>query len=591
MDISQDEIYDYVFKLLSTSDDIDSLTMRKIIDGFQEKYGLDSIEKEMKSEVRKTVDQVYSRLNEKEGDEIDTKKTPVKSNIQEYPQTKSKRKRDGSSEESNRNSADDKRKKDNKKQKIEHNYDSDDSVKISLEENSSRKSYEKASTHQEQSNQGNGKKNLNGKHKRKEDSSDDSDLSDEKSENEKNEILVVKEKQNMMKAKGSSEKKYAVDTTDSSDNQMSEGKSTSSKNKPTIVGASDSKEQRKKKQKNTTKKLKKTNKRIEDDSDISSSEDDFENVSVTKKDKMTTKNDNRSPVDNKSDDKLASLKSKLKNFEDSVDTKGENQKRNSDSSSSDDDDDKRSSTKSSGESASGKKQSRGGRAENESGDDEKFFDKKKKRGSYVAGKEDLKSSRKEREDSSKLKNLKRYLRACGMHQNYIKFFEECRSMTAKERKLEEHIREVTGIEGRFTLEKCKKYKLKKEEADELAELDVSKIIGTPEKGKRVTRQSSSCSVSRQAFTPSPVGKGVFSNLRDLLDSDESENEKRERKTKKTIVLESDEDKEDNIQSGDSGEGDESEDEDEGTGDERRTGEENKILKKMGKTLDSSEESD
>lgn len=93
-------------------------------------------------------------------------------------------------------------------------------------------------------------------------------------------------------------------------------------------------------------------------------------------------------------------------------------------------------------------------------------------------------------------------------------------MAGKERKLEEHIREVTGIEGsspsalatfyslqtiakenyfsnisffllyfdvkvlfyhlgRITLEKCKKYKLKKEEADELAELDVSKIIGTP----------------------------------------------------------------------------------------------------------------
>lgn len=32
--------------------------------------------------------------------------------------------------------------------------------------------------------------------------------------------------------------------------------------------------------------------------------------------------------------------------------------------------------------------------------------------------------------------------------------------------------------GRITLEKCKKYKLKKEKEDEMAELDVSKIITT-----------------------------------------------------------------------------------------------------------------
>lgn len=61
------------------------------------------------------------------------------------------------------------------------------------------------------------------------------------------------------------------------------------------------------------------------------------------------------------------------------------------------------------------------------------------------------------------------------------------------------------------------------------------------KGKRVTRQSSSCSVSKKAFTPSPAGKGVFNNLRDLVDSEESESEKRARTTKKMIVLDSSED--------------------------------------------------
>ena len=38
---------------------------------------------------------------------------------------------------------------------------------------------------------------------------------------------------------------------------------------------------------------------------------------------------------------------------------------------------------------------------------------------------------------------------------------------------------IIVFKGRITLEKCKKYKLKKEEAEEVAELDVSKIIGTP----------------------------------------------------------------------------------------------------------------
>jgi hypothetical protein len=72
------------------------------------------------------------------------------------------------------------------------------------------------------------------------------------------------------------------------------------------------------------------------------------------------------------------------------------------------------------------------------------------------------------------------------------------------------------------------------------------------KGKRLTRQSSS--VSKKSFTPSPAGKGVFANLRDLVDSEESESEKSARKTKKVVVLDSDSDgstdqKEDNTHSG------------------------------------------
>ena len=278
-------------------------------------------------------------------------------------------------------------------------------------------------------NKGSGKKDLNGKHKSKEDSSDDSDVSVEfESGNGENEMmLVVKKKQNkkIMKAKSSSEKKYAVDITDSSDNQMSEEKSTSSEKKLKMVEARgkndvssdsddlmslknklkkfehsvensdsnftmDSEKNWKKKQKKATKKFKQSKMMKDDDSDFPS-EDDFENVSVEKNDMMMQKNDSRSSLGNKSDDELLTLKSKLKNFEDSVDTKSENQRKSDVWSSSDDNgDDERSlkkpSAESSGESASGKKQSKSERVENASGNDRKNFGKKKKRGSYIPGK-------------------------------------------------------------------------------------------------------------------------------------------------------------------------------------------------------------
>lgn len=37
------------------------------MDGLQEKFGLDSFEKGMKSKVRETVDKVYAQLQQKEG--------------------------------------------------------------------------------------------------------------------------------------------------------------------------------------------------------------------------------------------------------------------------------------------------------------------------------------------------------------------------------------------------------------------------------------------------------------------------------------------------------------------------------------------
>lgn len=60
------------------------------------------------------------------------------------------------------------------------------------------------------------------------------------------------------------------------------------------------------------------------------------------------------------------------------------------------------------------------------------------------------SYQKEKDDSTKLKKLKRYLRQCGTRLNYQKFFSDCRSMKGKERKLETYIKELTDIEGVLT---------------------------------------------------------------------------------------------------------------------------------------------
>ena len=44
-----------------------SLTMRTIVDELKKKYGLDSINKDLKSQVKASVDKVFDQINEQEG--------------------------------------------------------------------------------------------------------------------------------------------------------------------------------------------------------------------------------------------------------------------------------------------------------------------------------------------------------------------------------------------------------------------------------------------------------------------------------------------------------------------------------------------
>ncbi|XP_068703550.1 uncharacterized G-patch domain protein DDB_G0278987-like isoform X2 [Montipora foliosa] len=137
------------------------------------------------------------------------------------------------------------------------------------------------------------------------------------------------------------------------------------------------------------------------------------------------------------------------------------------------------------------------------------------------------------EDSAKLRNLKRYARSCGMHFKYVDIFADCKSMAHKERILDKLIRDRTGFEGRITLKMCQKYKKKKEEADEVAELDCRNIITADCGGGRTTRSTT------QPAPPSVVSKvegaNVFGQLRGIVDSNDSDESGHEKMTGKQAL--------------------------------------------------------
>ncbi|KAM4535211.1 adenine nucleotide translocase lysine N-methyltransferase [Fundulus diaphanus] len=73
--------------------------------------------------------------------------------------------------------------------------------------------------------------------------------------------------------------------------------------------------------------------------------------------------------------------------------------------------------------------------------------------------------------------LKRYIALCGAWRNYRKLLDGCRSTRSKVAVLKQELKDL-GVHGNPSIEKCKKIRLKREEAQELAELDVNNIITT-----------------------------------------------------------------------------------------------------------------
>ncbi|KAF7664489.1 hypothetical protein LDENG_00175110 [Lucifuga dentata] len=91
---------------------------------------------------------------------------------------------------------------------------------------------------------------------------------------------------------------------------------------------------------------------------------------------------------------------------------------------------------------------------------------------------------KDQKDQEKaILSLKRYISLCGVRRNYKKLFDGCHSVRSKVAVLKKELEDL-GVKGRPSVEKCKKIRLKREEAEELADLDVSNIITTQGRPKR-----------------------------------------------------------------------------------------------------------
>ncbi|XP_029491070.1 HIRA-interacting protein 3 isoform X2 [Oncorhynchus nerka] len=86
-------------------------------------------------------------------------------------------------------------------------------------------------------------------------------------------------------------------------------------------------------------------------------------------------------------------------------------------------------------------------------------------------------------DNTAVARLKRYIALCGVRRNYKKLLDGCCSIKSKVAVLKRELEEL-GVKGQPSIEKCKKARLKREEAQELADLDVCNIITTQGRPKR-----------------------------------------------------------------------------------------------------------
>ncbi|KAL6102742.1 hirip3 [Pungitius sinensis] len=137
----------------------------------------------------------------------------------------------------------------------------------------------------------------------------------------------------------------------------------------------------------------------------------------------------------------------------------------------------------------------------------KTQDDKKKRTSKKGQKEKT-----QKDDNKAVVRLKRYISLCGVRLNYKKLLDGCRSVRSQVDVLKKEL-EGLGVDGQPSIVKCKKVRMKREESQELAELDVNNIIAT--KGRPKRRGSSAWQEK-----PSPPSSTYLRSLNSGSDSDE-----------------------------------------------------------------------
>ncbi|XP_055994747.1 HIRA-interacting protein 3 [Sorex fumeus] len=114
------------------------------------------------------------------------------------------------------------------------------------------------------------------------------------------------------------------------------------------------------------------------------------------------------------------------------------------------------------------------------------------------------------EDDPAVMRLKRYIRACGAYRNYKKLLGSCHSSKERLRILRAEL-EALGMKGNPSLEKCRALKERREEAAEVASLDVSNIINCPGRPRR-----------RTAWNPSAAAPPGELYRRRALDSEDEQ---------------------------------------------------------------------
>ncbi|XP_069005422.1 HIRA-interacting protein 3 [Embiotoca jacksoni] len=89
----------------------------------------------------------------------------------------------------------------------------------------------------------------------------------------------------------------------------------------------------------------------------------------------------------------------------------------------------------------------------------------------------------QKDEDKAVVRLKRYIALCGVRKNYKKLLDGCRSIRSKVAVLKKELEDL-GVHGQPSIEKCRKARMKREEAQEVAELDVNNIIVTQGRPKR-----------------------------------------------------------------------------------------------------------